>query len=389
MGRWREIRKELNEKIKRGEKFDIKIKDISTGRIHGTIYSKDNKMRKAVLVVHGTSGNRYGLGVLSERLAEAGYFCLNVDLPSHYQNPDPYTIGHICEMIHEGIHLLKSTYGFGQVAVIGHSVGSTAAVFSAGGYNTRLENSLYNHFERINSLAEKLEKSEDKKRLIQAIEGEYNQMKSEIVSSMKYVISNGLVPYCYILLAPVLKVKGGLPALGLIRRLPKRAIKFIVETMLHKPALKQIEKEGNPVHFKPEEDPDYVNWQFLKTKDAHSLLEYLAHMKELPDYLKLIEEMIKFRKKDGRIVFFQYYYDKYIKYKPKLVIYGARDLYIKPFLPFAKTRIDKVYHAFGNTRVSYGNFSHIMVENPKQQFGALAVRNAGVTEEIISFLDNH
>ena len=87
MSRWSKIQKELIEKTIHGEKLGIIQENISSGRIHGTIYYKKGiRPSRGILLVHGFSGNRYGMGVLAERLAEYGFFCLSIDLPSHFLN---------------------------------------------------------------------------------------------------------------------------------------------------------------------------------------------------------------------------------------------------------------------------------------------------------------
>lgn len=399
MSRWRDIQKELLLKVKNNEQFDIIKEDISWNKLHGTTYIKKGyKTNKGILLIHGTAGNRYGLEVLSQRLAEAGYFCLSLDLPSHYQNPDKYTIGNMCEMIYQGIYFIKRKYSIKSVSLVTHSIGATAAIFSTGGYTNELENKLYNHHEKISSNIEKIEKLGQKKpegynleiqKLINESEEEYNKLKELILNSLKYIVKNDLLPSSYVLLAPPIDAKSGIPGLNILRKLPRRHVKWIFENLLHKPAVKQIYKEWNVVKYEPEKDPDYINWQFFKTKDISELLEYMVNLKEAPDYIKLIEDIVKFRKKENKTSFFDYYLEHYIKQKPKLFVYGSRDLFLKPFFPFTRKKIEKVYNSCGNAEIIHGSFSHMMMDNPNQQFASVAIKGTYVTEKIIRFLDKN
>ena len=112
-------------------------------------------------------------------------------------------------------------------------------------------------------------------------------------------------------------------------------------------------------------------------------------MKEPKDYMELIEDLAKFKEQENKINFFEYYQKKYLLAKPKIFIYGKRDLYLKPFLPFSRGRLEKFYESCGNAEIHYGNFSHVMMNDPKQQLAIIALKSDKVTKLIIQFLDKH
>jgi esterase/lipase len=172
MGRWKKIQKELIQKALRGEKVDIVQENYSSGRVHGTIYYKKGvSSSRGILLVHGFSGNRYGMGILAERLAEYGFFCLSIDLPSHFLNLTRFTLGELSETITDGVLVLKNHFGIPRIAVIGHSMGAIGSLFSNAGYNTTIENSSFLLWEKMRLLideeAELIKNNKDHNKIIE------------------------------------------------------------------------------------------------------------------------------------------------------------------------------------------------------------------------------
>jgi esterase/lipase len=339
-------RREFMEYLRVNEEFsDIVIEDIRYGKVYGALfYKKGVSYRRSVLLIHGTAGNRYGLKLLAKRLVECGYFCLSIDLPSHYDNPNEYVVGNVCESIYESIYYLKKKCGMKTVSVLGHSIGAVGAFFSLGGYTNKIEKELYllgeniiKNLKSINILIKKNKvRYKDKiKDLFSKVDRDYSEMKNIIFDSLKHIVSNDLTANCYVLLAPPLDLKSGVPGLKIFRNLPKKIVKLVFENVFHKPALKQAYKENNPLKYYNNKDND-VTWQMFNIKDLSSLLDYMINLKEFPDFMKFIEDLIFVIKTkqgtgvngDKKISFIEYIYMKYIKNKPKLFIYGKRDLYL-------------------------------------------------------------
>ncbi len=397
MGKWREVQKGLIDDAIGGEKYDIIKKDVIIGKVHGTIYYKDRvKMSRGVLLVHGISDNRYVMSALAERLAEYGFFCLSIDLPSHFLNTNEFTLGELSQTITDGVLLVKKSFGVNKVAVIGHSIGAVGSLFSNAGYNIQIERTLYSTWENMKELIEKESNlilqdkdSNEILRLNQKIDSLYSELKQIILYSLKKGIQENSSVSCYILLAPPLNCKKAIPVMGLLKRLDHKWAKRIFEYLFHKPAIKQIYKEGNLIGYVSENKEDYIYWKFFKNKNISEFLIYFLNMKEPIDFLRLIEDLIKFKQKDDAVSFFEYYQKKYLLAKPKMFIYGTRDLYLRPFMPFGKMRLENFYESCGNSEIHHGVFSHIMMNDPNQQLTSIKLKNDRVTELIIRFLDKH
>ena len=410
MNLWKNIQNEkINDSINNYEK-DIIEQDISFGNVKGTIYFRKNAhLNKAVLMVPGISGNRYSIGFhLGKKLARYGYFCLAIDLPSHYKNENKLTLGEISQEIQEAIYLIRNKYNIHRISVLGYSLGATAALFSMCGYNKKIENTLYSLWNEMQKEMLNLENisksiffknkslnkhSEEKiesllKEQIDKIENTYTKIKQIILETLKENIQNNMSVCCYIFLAPPPNVKGAIPFLPLLKKQKFKTIKKVIDVFLHKPLLKEIHKEGNKTKYIEENKEDYIYWQFFKTKDVYEFLDYLLNLKEPADFLKLIEDLINFKHKDDKISFFEYYQKKYIYLKPKLFIYGNKDLFLKSFLPFSKRRIESFYYSFRNALIARTNLSHVMMKNKWQVNASASIENDEVAEIIMRFLDN-
>jgi hypothetical protein len=225
--------------------------------------------------------------------------------------------------------------------------------------------------------------------LNQNIESKYTDLKKLILLTLKKGIQEHVGVSCYIFLAPPANVKKSIPALSLLNKLNHKWKKRILEKLLHTAQVKRIYAEGNIVHYVPEDKEDYIYWQFFKTKDGGDFMDYMLDLKEPTDFLTLVEDMARFRHKDDKTNFFEYYQKKYLLAKPKLFIYGKRDMFLRPFMPFAANRLEKFYSSCGNAKIYYGDFSHNMMNDPKQHLSSVALESDEVTGLIIQFLDSN
>jgi hypothetical protein len=395
MTRWRQVQADLINRALRGEKTGIIQHDIAVGRIYGTIYyRRDLKPSRGVVIVHGFSGNRHSMGFLAERLAEYGLFCLSIDLPAHFLNPGNFSVGEVSETVAEGVLLMRAHFGIARIAVIGHSMGAVGTLFSSAGYIVEIEKRIYAEWNNLERLVELESKASAKQSdasfaasLAQKIEQQYTALKQMILYSLKKGIQEHSNVTCYIMLAPPKNCQAAFPGVILLKNLSHKWQKRIIEAILHKPAVKQIYKEGNLVHYAPENRPDNLYFQFFKTADAREFIDYITKMKEPVDFLKLTEKLAKFRHNDGFVNFFEYY-QKSLLAKPKLFIYGKFDKMLAP-LPFMRAGLERFYESCGNAEVHSGSFTHVMMNEPKQQAAALVLKNDSVTELIMRFLDRH
>ena len=396
MSRWNKIQNELIEKALKAENSSVQQRDIGTGKVYGTLYFKQGVNRsRGVLLAGGISGNRYGLGVLAQRLADLGYFCLSIDLPSHYKNPNNFTVGELSEEITEAIRLMRDSYGVKRIAVVGHSLGAIGFLFSSAGYNKLIERNLpiiWNQIVRLVETESKLIKRRNKNpkeisRNVEEIERLYVDLKRLVLNSLKNGIRSTSVVTSYVLMAPPKSMKSIFPMVKLMRTVSEKATAKLMKEFVHKPAVKQIYKEGNIVDYQPSSDKN-LKWQFFKAHDTSEFFDYFLNVTEAPDFLKLIENLSRFRTSEGKVSFFKYYQKKYILSKPKLFIYGTRDFFLRTFSPFGRRGIERFYESCGNAEIFRGNFSHLIMEDPKQQLASVGVTNQAVTKKIIKFLRN-
>ncbi len=410
MSRWRQLQRELIQKAVRGEKLGIVTEDIHSGRVYGTIYRKPNvSYSRGVLLAHCFSSNRYALGVLAERLVEYGFLCLSIDLPSHYQNPNPLSLSESSEAITEGVLLLKSYPGIRRVAVIGHSIGATAALFSNAGYNKQIETTVYGDWERISilmarqaaiieraSLASRESTDRQLMEVAQEIEALYVQLKTIIFSALAKGIKEHSVVTCYVFLAAPLHMRDTVPKILHMARhsifkvlVNSYAAKRLIELNTNRPLVKEGYESGNPGKYVPEKDKSYLNIYFFKTKDTYEFFKYLLSMKEPIDFLQLIEKLAEFRRIGNAVNFFEYYQKKYIWFKPKLFVYGQKDRFLRPFVAANKASLDKYYKSCGNAQIYYGSFSHVISPDPNKHLQFMVANDDSVTEVILQFLDKH
>lgn len=401
MSKWRTIQTQLIDKAVSSKLIDIAETDISHGRIQGTVYCKKNSSpKKGVLLVHAIGSNRYMLGTLAIRLAQYGFFCLSIDLPSHFLNTNKFTLGEISETITDGVLLLKKEFGVQRIAVIGFSIGAVGAFFSNAGYNVQIENEVYGLWEQIVGLIEEEEKRSNKEgfdinrfnSISRQIEGLYTRLKEVIFLSLKKGIQESSNVSCYIMLSLPLNCKNGLPpGLRTLRKLKAKWLsKRVIEGFSYIATVRRYINEGLPLKYMPQKaGPDEVSSFFFRTGEIFEFVDYISSMKEPIDFLNLVESIVKFRHKDGKINFFEFYLERYFKRVPKLFVYGRRDWILRAFFSSDRMRLENFYKSCGNAEVKPGDFTHIIDKNPRKYLAFIQVTNTEVTKLIIKFLDKN
>jgi hypothetical protein len=158
---------------------------------------------------------------------------------------------------------------------------------------------------------------------------------------------------------------------------------------MHKGNIKQMQKENLPAQYFPADNPGAVQIGSFATAEIHDFIDYVASMKEPVDFLKLVEDIGSFKHRDDKMNLFEYYLTKYIKSKPKLFVYGSRDIVLKAFffMPWNQKRLETFYNSCGNAEIVRGSFSHMMNPNKNQVASFMAAKDEGVTEIIVRFLD--
>jgi len=395
MTKWRAFQKELMEHSRWGN-LEVLQENVSSGKVRGTIYRrKESVPSKGVLLVHGIFQNRHSFDILAQQLAAYGYFCLSIDMPSHFLNLSKFSLGELSETIIEAVLILKNRYGVKRIGVVAHSMGAVGCLFSNAGYNQQIENYLYSVWVRISeNLIEcaKASESHNSARLSQLgaqIESDYTSLKEMMMKSLTYGIKNNTGVCCYVLIAPPLSLKNAFPGVTLLKKLDKKWIKLIMENLLHKQIMRQAMKENVTGSRDKNPNPDGLNLGFFRIKEVEDFVEYFVSMKEPTDFLKLVEEIIKFRHKDDKVSFFEYYQKKYLLPIPKLFIYGNKDFLLRPFMPGVRTRLDKFYTSCGNAQIHHAPYSHFLHENHNIHISSVVVKDKKATELIIRFLDDN
>ncbi len=364
--------------------------------MYGTFYVKQGTSpNRGVLMLPGFAGSRHALGVLGQRLADAGFFALSVDLPLHNNNlNDRLTFGETSEIITEAVLLMRQQYSMTSVVVLAHSTSALAALFSAMGYSVAVEENIYKLWEYIYSMLIHIQMIVAKfptyntTPLFENIEKAYEKMKAVMMASLKNGIASHTVIAGYILLGAPPNFKGAFPGIGLLRPLPLLLRNRVFETlMFHKKMEKKHYKEGHEYLYVPEQNPEYARWWAFKTQHLDKLLEYIQQVREPKDFLKLMEDFAS-EEQDEHTNFFRYC-QKFLERKPKLFIYGRWDTYLRPFIPGQRKRIEQFYRSCANAEIYYGNYSHIMRERATHQMSTIGVTNLEVTERIMLFLDQH
>lgn len=397
MSHWRQIQKGLIAQAIRGSRAQVVQKDIVTGRVYGTLYYRpDANRNRGVLLISGLAGNRYGLGVLAERLASYGFFCLSIDPPSHYANPNKLDLGTYSETVTEAVTLMKQGYGVHRVGVVGYSLGSVASLFSMVGYSIEIENRIYRLWEQLAELSERLEaavlrRAPQEDYFRRELEKTFVEIKRLVLYSLKKGIVENSGVNAYVFLALPGNARQFIPGLSCLRKVRVSWTKKLIEVILHNPSVKVQYKEGNPMKYveRPLE-PGEARWLFLTTKELPELLEYLSKMKDPKDFLKLAEDLSEFKNKESDAEsFFGYYLKKYIWAKPKLFVYGNLDTFLRPFLPGNRGRLEHYYKSCGNALVTHGTFTHMISEKRFKQITTQVATHSGTTEIVLRFLDKN
>lgn len=397
MSRWREIQKGLIAQAITGSRARVIQKDIVAGRVYGTIYYRpDANRNRGVLLVSGIAGNRYGLGVLAERLAEYGFFCLSIDPPSHYLNPNQLSLGTYSETVTEAVILMKQAYSVHRVGVVGYSMGAVASLFSMVGYSIEIENRIYRLWEQLAELSERLEaavlrRNPEENYFRRELEKTFVEIKRLVLYSLKKGIVEHSGVSAYVFLALPGNARQFIPGLSCLRKVRVSWTKKLIEVMLHNPSVKVMYKEGNLAKYVEHPlEPGEARWAFLTTKELPELLEYLSKMKDPKDFLKLAEDISEFKTKESNTEsFFGYYLKKYVRAKPKLFVYGNLDAFLRPFLPGNRGRLEHYYKSCGNALVTHGTFTHMISEKRFKQVTTYAATHSGTTEMVLRFLDKN
>ena len=381
--------------------------DMQTGIISGTTTVCENsRPAKALLFVHGISMNRHSFDLISKKFANEGYFCLSIDLPRHYKNETQLRMGIISETILQSVAYLKQK-GFSNIGIVSHSLGAVGSLFASLGYNSNFENEIYSLSEDFlrcieeegkliaqyqqqpsNPLMDKMKEKGDE------IAARYKNIKQFILSQLKLGgISQKLGVRCFVFISPPVNVKNAIPGLRIFSRMPEKWVKSIFNNTFHKNSTSRAKKEPNIQWDDELTDKNALNWLFLKEPEVRVFLDYLLNMKEHVDYIQLIETLAKINFSGGKTLF-QYYYETYLLFRPKLFVYGKADLFLRPFFGKNKQRLEGYYQSCGNAEIYKGTFSHTVPEGNKLQkispvMTPMLVKNEKTFNKISDFLSKN
>jgi patatin-like phospholipase/acyl hydrolase len=260
---------------------------------------------------------------------------------------------------------LKSQYKIKQVGVIGHSVGGVGTLFSMAGYTHSIEENLLDicHHQIVCLMAlgrslKKKSKPEIITALTKQLDLNFDNIQKLIIRATKVSMSEEAKVSCYILLAPPMNCKKAIQLVKPLNLLPHNISKPIFEHFVHKPLVQQNEDRGNPLKYTENNLPDHAHWLCFKTENSRKFLEYFMNMEEPNDYLAIIEVLASLDRDSEQQQYFKEYVNNFLKGKPKLFIYGKKDYFLLPFIPFRNNLIQKFYKSFGNAKISYGSFGH-------------------------------
>ncbi|MBI2139591.1 alpha/beta hydrolase [Candidatus Woesearchaeota archaeon] len=396
---------ELNEVVS----FESIVKeDVNIGDIKGTIFKIGTEHRNGIVLTHGISCSRYNLLNLASVLSRLGYLVLAIDLPKHNLNQGmDLTMGNIAELIRDSVTYLRRGRGLRNVAVIGHSLGSVGTLLASAGYTAKTEREIYFLWEGIRKSIEKGERysklrpgtdeislqamlrDDNFMDCLGEIAAYFKKIKEIILDSLK---SRDKLGYdfvdCCVLLAMPSECKKAFVGASFLERLPNKWIKAIWETIMHNFQIKLIMEEGNIFNY-VEEKTHALRWWYLKVENPSEFIRYFSSVKEPADFISLMNILSRFSKRDNKFSFIDYYLKKYVKYPPKLFIYGKWDVLLRPFMPGSRKRLEDNYRAYGNASIIMGNYSHILVSKPFQQMASVAVTSDVVLQNIINFLNKN
>lgn len=394
----------------------VQTYEAHVGSTIGTYYFPPNPNNRAVLLVPGLLVSRDSFRVLANYLAENGFLCLAVELPSHGMNQQNFSLGNISRMITESVSILKKDPRAKSVSVVAHSIGAVGAIFSSAGYTSTIERQIYDLWQNIQTEIEhylqarvvygrsKTIKSRkdllDAEAALFAARRPLNQL---VLQSLRTGIEQNAKVTSYVLIAPPADVKKAVPGLSYLQKLPPKVSKLAVQVLAHFP-LKAVTKIQGTKEINEVPDND-TQLQFLHVKDMDEFLTYFLSMKEPLDYLQLVEMLANQKRVDEdslargtpeaksmRTNFFSYYLDKYIRAKPKLMINGRFDLMTKGL--FGRKGMDKLYRACGGTHHRYVSKNHYfrkggVANNVANQLSSIVMDDPHEMEVVLKFLQKH
>lgn len=337
------------------------------------IYLEDPKRipNKAVIVLHGFLGDRGAMDLLCSRIAHQGYMACSFELPGHYlkehmKPEDEFRVGLTCEYIYHAVEFVRKRYNVKRVAVIGHSIGAVASLFSLGYYNREIEDKIYGLFDSYSSILEKL-RSDKSNPLIDELESLYIQIKSLIFNALRWTrFEVGRID-AVIAISPPRKFQ-----VDFSPSMARTILKF-------KRLLGTRQKHPKTGKFA------YKLGSF-RTYEIEKFVEYVINVKNPLDYMNLIEFFSNLAER-GRMNLIKYYRIKYILDTPKLLLYGKYlDIMNRLIFPTQFREYEGVYSSWNMDIKSYPFKGHWLCHG----FGALkgkAATSSKVVTDIIKFLE--
>ncbi len=338
------------------ENAQIQEENIAAGKVYGRLYYKKNiSYRGGVLLVGGFTGSRFSFHTLAQMFAADDYFSLSIDLPSHFLNPRMFTMGELSEAIRDGIRILLKDFGLKKIAVISHSMGAVGALYANAGYTSRVEKDMQEVWEMVTHVSEKREELMNEKhprvhdliseykKINEEFEQAYLLLKQIIIRALKESIFELQAVKCHVFMAPPPECKKAFPGLSLLKN-------------SHNPLVKMARKGLNAQHGTMKYVGDFT------IPDVGEFLDYFLTMKEPIDFLTLIEKMAAFKRKDGTLNFLEKYQKNILSRKPKLFVYGKKDILLRPFFFVSRQRLERFYKSCGNAAVITGNLDHNIID---------------------------
>lgn len=367
------IRKHISSQKRDLENIAV-INDVVNG-IPIALYCKDfNRIpQKAVAILHGFIGDRGGLDLLSKRIAHQGYLVCSFELPGHYmagstKPEDEFRLGLTCEYVYNVVRFLRTSYSIKGVAVIGHSAGGVAAIFSLGYYNRTIENAIYTIFQRYLLILEQF-KNRNQEHLKVELESLYAQIKSLIFNALSQTRFEGGKIDVVIAISPPRRFQVDFPP-------PMKRVVLMIKGLV-----KTKYKHSKTGEFA------YGLGSF-RSYELNEFLDYILNIKNPLDYMTLIS-FFATQAKDDRVNLLKYYRKKYIFDVPKLLLYGRYlDLLNRVILPSHVKEYEGAYSVWNIKIRSFPFKGHWLCKGFEALKGKAAT-SSKVVLEIINFLEEN
>jgi phage-related protein len=311
---------------------DVKLRPYNIGEIIGTIYFKNlNAIKAGVIIAMGFFGTREELNLFCKRIANQNYLVYIFNLPAHGESEAIFRLSLVSEYIFISVKNIRSKFNLRRIAVIGHSIGSVAAMMAACGYNRTAEYEIYKFAEQYSNHLKKLIEFEKKYKIIglydeiikninkpllwqkiknliseqekllilnniiNDLSASYLNIKLIILSSLKEQWYGGGKIDAFIFLAPPLKLQKIVPNPPfLIRRIPRNFVKKLANKFFNEPIYKFFSDsldrftEANRKILERKGIGDLITLQFFKIYDLKDFIDYFFSIKNPVDYLGLI-----------------------------------------------------------------------------------------------------